>query len=150
MASSTSPDFSTQLAESQQTMRTRMDKYVSAWNSGDLETILSYFVDEALDYSDYGLMALHMDKKALTAYFQQLGSLFGSMDIKTTGVNGVGDFCVWECVFEFTVLEDNAGIPYEKGERGKLFSASVIHWNSDGKIVKESDYAVWGNQKGHS
>jgi hypothetical protein len=47
-------NFSEQLAASQQEVRDRMDKYVAAWNTGDMDTILSYFVDEGLDYSDYG------------------------------------------------------------------------------------------------
>ncbi len=42
------------IAQSQQTLRERMDRYVGAWNAGDLDTILSFFVDEGLDYSDYG------------------------------------------------------------------------------------------------
>lgn len=95
-----------------------------------------------------GLMALHMDKKALVSYFQLMGSLFGDMDIRTTAVHGVLDFCVWECVFEFTVLKNDPGVPYNVGERGTIFNSSVIEW-SGGKIVKESDYAVWGNQPGH-
>jgi hypothetical protein len=93
-------------------------------------------------------MALHMDKPALTKYFALMGALFGDMSITTTGVHGAGDFCVWECAFEFTVLQDHPGVPYAKGQRGKLFSASVMHWK-EGKVVRESDYAVWGTQKGH-
>ena len=93
-------------------------------------------------------MALHMDKKALISYFQFMGSLFGDMDIRTTSIRGAVDFCVWECVFEFTVLKSDPGVPYKVGEKGKILNASVIEW-ANGKIVKESDYAVWGNQPGH-
>ena len=94
-------------------------------------------------------MALHMDKNALVSYFQLMGTLFGNMDIRTTAVHGALDFCVWECVFEFTVLKDAPGVPYKIGQRGKIFNASVIQW-ADGKIIKESDYAIWGNQTSHA
>ncbi|KAI0011815.1 hypothetical protein F4779DRAFT_615218 [Xylariaceae sp. FL0662B] len=140
--------FLTELEEAQNDMRGRMDKYVDAWMSSDLETILSYFVDEGLDYSDYGLMALHMDKKRLIEYFKFMGAVFGDIKLETKGVYGAHDFCVWECMFEFTVLQDVPAIPYKKGERGKLFCSSMIHWNKDGKIYKESDYAVWANSSG--
>jgi hypothetical protein len=46
--------FQQEFAHAQSTMRARMDVYVAAWMAGDLDTILSYFVDEGLDYSDYG------------------------------------------------------------------------------------------------
>lgn len=88
-------------------------------------------------------MALHMDKKALTDAFKQMATLFGDMKLETTSVRGAVDFCVWECIFEFTLKEDMPGVPYQKGERCKLFSASTIEWNAEGKIVKERDYAVW-------
>lgn len=111
--------FHQELVLAQQEMRDRMDKYVSAWMSADLDTILSYFVDDGLDYSDYGvsspyhalfflkaspthiktgLMALHMDKKGLIDYFKFMGAAFGDMDIQTQAVHGAIDFCVWECM----------------------------------------------------
>ncbi|KAI0124193.1 hypothetical protein BJ170DRAFT_638487 [Xylariales sp. AK1849] len=138
----TSPSFQQELAQAQHEMRDRMDRYVAAWMSADLETILSYFVDEGLDYSDYGLMALHMDKTALIAYFQFMGTAFGDMDIQTKGAHGARVFCVWECTFEFTVLRDIPAVPYERGARGKLFWASTTHWNKEEKIYREDDYAV--------
>ncbi|KAI1343143.1 hypothetical protein F5Y15DRAFT_278468 [Xylariaceae sp. FL0016] len=137
-----------ELQAAQAEMKSRMDKYTAAWMSADLETILSYFVDEGLDYSDHGLMAMNMDKKGLIEYFKFMGAAFGDMNIVITGVHGAYDFCVWECTFEFTVLQDIHAIPYKKGERGKLFNASTIHWNKDGKIYKESDYAIWANAPG--
>lgn len=40
--------------KTQEGMKDRMSDYVSAWISGDLDKVLSYFSDSNLDYSDYG------------------------------------------------------------------------------------------------
>ncbi|KAH8896879.1 hypothetical protein GQ53DRAFT_743399 [Thozetella sp. PMI_491] len=135
--------FLHQYGEAQAEMKELMERYVTLWTSGDLEAVMTYFSDTELDYSDYGLMALHMDKQTLIPHFQKIATTFGEMEIKTTGIYGALDFCIWEFIFEFTILVDEPVIPYKKGERGKMFSASVIEWK-DGKIVKERDYAVWG------
>ncbi|KAI0477479.1 hypothetical protein GGR56DRAFT_673852 [Xylariaceae sp. FL0804] len=141
-----SATFVSELEAAQEEMRARMSRYAAAWQALDTETMLSYFVDENLDYySDYGLMAMHMDKTALKELFQLLGTTFGDMKVETTGVHGAGDFCVWECTFEFTLLQDMPGVPYKKGERARLFNASTIHWNKDGKIYQASEYAIWAN-----
>ena len=37
----------------------RVDEYVSAWNRGDMEAVMDTFVDEGLDYTDYGKSTLY-------------------------------------------------------------------------------------------
>ncbi|KAI0477394.1 hypothetical protein GGR56DRAFT_637117 [Xylariaceae sp. FL0804] len=115
--------LSSHLEAPQAEMRARMDKYAAAWMALDLETVLSFFVDEGLDYSDYGLMAMHMDKKALTDFVHQVGANFADMKIETTDVNSAGNFFVWESTHEFNLLQDIPGCPFNKGERAKLFNA---------------------------
>lgn len=48
------PGFLNEYSKLQDEMRSRMSTYVAAWMSGDLDTVLSYFSDTNLDYSDYG------------------------------------------------------------------------------------------------
>jgi ketosteroid isomerase-like protein len=47
-------EFRQQLELAEQEMRDRMERYAAAWNAADLDTLLSFFVDEGLDFSDYG------------------------------------------------------------------------------------------------
>ena len=47
-------EFLAKLDSAHTHMRGRIDDYVEAWNKGDMETIMNTFVDEGLDYSDYG------------------------------------------------------------------------------------------------
>ncbi|RYP21991.1 hypothetical protein DL765_001897 [Monosporascus sp. GIB2] len=135
--------FQAQLAEAEREMRGRVDAYAAAGASGDIDAVLAYFVDEGLDYSDYGLMVLHMDKKRLANHFRHIGTAYADLRLETKDVRGALDFCVWEYVVEFTVLEDVPYCPYKKGDRGKAFCAATIRWR-DGKICEDSDYGVWG------
>ncbi|RYP48472.1 hypothetical protein DL768_005674 [Monosporascus sp. mg162] len=135
--------FRAELAKAEREMRGRVDAYTAAWASGNIDAVLAYFVEEGLDYSDYGLMVLHMDKKALADHFRHIGAAYADMRFETRDVRGALDFCVWEYVIEFTLLEDVQHCPYKKGDRGKAFCAATIRWR-DGKICGNNDYCVWG------
>lgn len=49
------PEFLAKLAQAKDDMTSRMNNYISAWNRGDLETAMDFFVDDGLDYSDYSM-----------------------------------------------------------------------------------------------
>lgn len=88
-------------------------------------------------------MLSHMDKPTLREFFADFSEVCGDLKINTISVHGAHDFCVWEVQTEFIVQVESPGIPFEKGKRAILYSASLIWWNMEGKIVKEVDYAVW-------
>ncbi|RYO82958.1 hypothetical protein DL766_004957 [Monosporascus sp. MC13-8B] len=93
--------------------------------------------------SELGLMVLHMGKKALVDHFRHIGTAYADLRFATKDVRGALDFCVWEYVVEFTILEDVPYCPYKKGDRGKAFRAATIY-RRDSKICEDSDHSVWG------
>ncbi|RYP36289.1 hypothetical protein DL767_003442 [Monosporascus sp. MG133] len=113
-------------------MGSRVDAYAAAWALGDIDAALAYFVEEGLDYPDYGLMVLHMDKKALMGPLPAHRRRMRGSALRDEGH-----------VIEFTVLEDVQHCSYKKGDRGKAFCTATIRWR-DGKICRNSDYDVWG------
>lgn len=48
------PEFLSKLKSAQHEMSERIEKYVDSWNKGDMNTVMGTFVDEGLDYTDYG------------------------------------------------------------------------------------------------
>lgn len=84
-----------------------------------------------------------MGKTDLVQYFQMMSAVFGDLDLQIVALHGDQKFCTWEAVFNFTVGAETPGIPFKEGEKAKLFNASTIEWNDDGKIVRQKDYAVW-------
>lgn len=84
-----------------------------------------------------------MNKSALRQFFSGFSSACKDMKIKTRAIHGMHNFCVWETLTEFTVLEEIEAMPFKMGEKASLLCASLIWWNDEDQIVKEVDYAVW-------
>jgi len=122
----------------------RQEPYTQAILDSDLEKMLSYFVDEGLDYSDYGVNHLHMTKPTLRSFFSGLWEFCGDWECKTLSVEGYKTFTVWESESKFTIVKENPMLKYKAGERPTLLCASLQWWDEKGElIVKEKDYAVW-------
>ncbi|KAJ2980330.1 hypothetical protein NQ176_g2703 [Zarea fungicola] len=140
-------DFQRQLGLEQSKMKERMSEYEAAWDSAwkckDFDLVSMHFADDGLDYSDYGVRELQMDKSALAASFNSMAPLIKETTINTTNILGAVDFCIWEYSFEFTLAEETSKVPYRKGERVRFLNATVIEWNAQGRIIKQHDYGVW-------
>lgn len=52
------PEFLSKLESAQDEMSRRIEKDVDAWNKGDLATVMHTFVEQGLDYTDYGMSTL--------------------------------------------------------------------------------------------
>jgi hypothetical protein len=48
------PEFLAKLGSAHEHMSGRIDSYVNAWNRGDMDAVMDTFVEEELDYTDYG------------------------------------------------------------------------------------------------
>ncbi|KAH6982445.1 hypothetical protein EDB80DRAFT_882772 [Ilyonectria destructans] len=110
-----------------ETLESRIEAYRQSWNSGQLDRLLSHWVDEGLDYSDYLTRHLHMDKGMARQAFG---------DMVTRSLAGTTNGAVWEADINFTCLADFPGLPFKKGDRAKTVGVSLIEWNSEGKIVR--------------
>ncbi|KAJ5144437.1 hypothetical protein N7476_004953 [Penicillium atrosanguineum] len=136
-------EFLSKLESAHEHMTGHINRYVNAWNRGDIAAAMDTFVETDLDYTDHGAMRYHMDKPSLRAFFGELLQACGNIKIKTIMVKGAHDFCVWESETEFIAKMEIPGTPVRKGEKALLHCASLMWWNMDRKITKEVDYAVW-------
>ncbi|KAF2498598.1 hypothetical protein BU16DRAFT_579696 [Lophium mytilinum] len=128
----------------QEFIEKRQAPYTQAILDGDLEKMMSYFVDQGLEYTDYGVMELNMDKAALRGFFGGLWEHCGDWECKTLSVEGHKTFTVWEAESKFTVIKESPMMKYQVLQRVTLLTASLQWWDQEGeKIVKEKDYAVW-------
>jgi hypothetical protein len=55
-------------------IQTRILKLATAYNTGDIDTALSVFVDDGLDYSDYGIFVHPLCPPTCTALTEVKGS----------------------------------------------------------------------------
>lgn len=47
-------EFLAKLESAREHMTNRIDRYIDAWNRGDIEFVMSNFVEDGLDYTDHG------------------------------------------------------------------------------------------------
>ncbi|KPM42241.1 hypothetical protein AK830_g4358 [Neonectria ditissima] len=128
-------------------LQSRVEAYRQSWNSRQLDRLLSHWVDDGLDYSDYLTQQIHMDKGAAKKVFGGMLSLCGDIDMVSRNLSGTTNSAVWEADINFTCLADFPGSPFKKGDRAKTVGVSLIEWNSEGKIFKQSDYYCWSNSQ---
>ncbi|KAJ3547074.1 hypothetical protein NM208_g1703 [Fusarium decemcellulare] len=126
-----------------ETLKSRVEAYRQSWNSGKLDRLVSHWVPEGLDYSDYLTRNLHMNNDVAKQVFGGMLSLCGDIDMVTRHLSGTADNAVWEADINFTCLADFPGSPFKKGDRAKTVGVSLVEFNSEGKIVKQSDYYCW-------
>ena len=88
-----------------------------------------------------------MDKATAKLAFGAMLSLCGDIQMITRSLNGTTDKAQWEAEINFTCLADFPGSPFKKGDRAKTVGVSLIEWNAEGKIVKQSDYYCWGKSE---
>ncbi|KAG3177295.1 hypothetical protein PC129_g25523 [Phytophthora cactorum] len=88
-----------------------------------------------------------MDKGAAKKVFGGMLSLCGDIDMVSRNLSGTTNSAVWEADINFTCLADFPGSPFKKGDRAKTVGVSLIEWNSEGKIFKQSDYYCWSNSQ---
>lgn len=88
-----------------------------------------------------------MDKPTAKLVFGGMLSLCGDIKMTTLGLTGTMEKAQWEAEIAFTCLADFPGSPFKKGDRAKTVGVSLIEWNAEGKVVKQSDYYCWGKME---
>ncbi len=115
-----------------------MGEYISAWNSHDVNQILSFFTDDGV-LEDLALGVVSHGKKELTAFLNSSFTDIPDMKFKIKSDIGAGDWSGMEWVMSGTFVHSSLpGMP----ATGKVFSvrgASIARFRGD-KISHETDY----------
>ncbi|KAE8451896.1 hypothetical protein EG329_002737 [Mollisiaceae sp. DMI_Dod_QoI] len=127
----------------------RLASIQEAINTQAVESLLSHYIDEGLDYSDYGAGAINMDKSGLRSYFHNFFSGCSNLKISTVVVSGTKNFTVWEWNLTFNYntaivqASGDADFTPDKadGREIKMVGVSIAWWNGEGKVYKNHDYA---------
>ncbi|KUJ19955.1 uncharacterized protein LY89DRAFT_779830 [Mollisia scopiformis] len=120
-----------------------------AINTHAVDSLLSHYIDEGLDYSDYGAGAINMDKAGLTTYFNNMFSGCGNLKVSTVAVSGSKNFTTWEWNLSFnynTAVEQASGdvdfTPDKAdGREVRMVGVTIAWWNEEGMVWKNHDYA---------
>lgn len=85
-----------------------------------------------------------MDKEVAKDVIGSFLALCADINVVTLSLSGTMEKTIWEAELNFACLADIPNSPYKKGERGKMVGVSLIEWNQEGKVVKQTDYYCWG------
>jgi steroid delta-isomerase-like uncharacterized protein len=115
-----------------------MDDYLIAWNSHDINTILSFFTDDGI-YEDVAHGIVNQGKKEITGYLNTSFNDFPDLKIEVKTVFGTGVWTVFEIVTSGTHAHSSRP---EVPATGKTFSvrAVSIFQLRNGKISRQSEY----------
>jgi steroid delta-isomerase-like uncharacterized protein len=115
-----------------------MNDYSAAWNSHDMERILSFFMDDVV-YEDVAIGKVNRSKKELKDFISSLFVDFPDFKIEMKSGFNTGDWSAGEWVMSGTFAHSSIpGLP----ATGKSFSvrgASITEFRK-GKISRNSDY----------
>ncbi|MBL7209749.1 MAG: ester cyclase [Dehalococcoidia bacterium] len=114
-----------------------MKDYLAAWNSHDVDKILSFFTDDCI-YEDVAAGNVSRGKEELKAFISFTFAAFPDFKLDSKSVFGAGDWGASEWVMSGTQAGDLPGIP----ATGKSFSArgaSIMELHK-GKLSRNTDY----------
>jgi steroid delta-isomerase-like uncharacterized protein len=115
-----------------------MDDYVIAWNSHDVNKILSFVADDCT-YEDLGLGIVNHGKKELTAFISSMLVDFPDFKFELKSVFGAGDWAGMEWVMSGTFAHSSIPGITATGKPFSIRGASIIQLHN-GKISRSSDY----------
>jgi steroid delta-isomerase-like uncharacterized protein len=115
-----------------------IDDYILAWNSHDINKIISFFTDDCI-YENLAHGKVYHGKKEVTASFNSIMADFPDLKFEVKSVFVAGDWAGQEWVMSGT--HAHSSNPAIKAT-GKTFSVrgATIYQLRDGKISRESDY----------
>jgi steroid delta-isomerase-like uncharacterized protein len=115
-----------------------MDDYLIAWNSHDINKILSFFTDDGI-YEDVTRGIVNHSKKEIAGYLNTSFIDFPDLKIVVNTVIATGDWTVYEIVTSGTHAHSSRP---EVPATGKTFSvrAVSVFKMSKGKISRQSEY----------
>ena len=113
------------------------EDYLAAWNSHDVEKILTFFTDDCV-YEDVATGAVYSGKEELKAFSSATFAAFDGLKFERTSSFVAGDWRGAEWIMSGTHSGDLPGLP----ATGKSFSvrgASITELH-EGKIRRNTDY----------
>jgi steroid delta-isomerase-like uncharacterized protein len=115
-----------------------LGEYMLAWNSHDVDKILSFFTDDCV-YEDLGIGVVSKGKKELTGFVNS--SLVGVPDVKfqVKSVFVAGDWVGSEYVMSGTFVHSTIPAMPATGKTFSIRCASILQLRK-GKISRETDY----------
>ena len=114
------------------------DDYILAWNSHDVNKILTFFTNDCI-YEDLAFGIVNHGKKELTAFVNSSFVDIPDVKFEVKSVFGASDWGGMEWVMSGTFVHSSIpGIP----ATGKTFSVrgASISQLHNGKIIRNSDY----------
>lgn len=115
-----------------------MDDYLIAWNSHDINKILSFFTEDGV-YEDVAHGITNHGKKEITGYLNTSFIDFPDLKVEVKTIVANGEWIVFEIVTSGT--HAHSSMP-EVQATGKTFSirAVSVFKMSKGKISRQSEY----------
>ncbi|KAF4634884.1 hypothetical protein G7Y89_g3217 [Cudoniella acicularis] len=123
----------------------RNARLVDCYNRGSVDDILDFMNDD-LDFSDFSLGRLHLNKAAARTFFEGLLAICADMHLSTRSIAGYKGFTTWEWNLSFKYLQSSAGTEgdiiaqMKHGEVVKMIGVTVIWWDNKDKVVTKHDY----------
>lgn len=115
-----------------------MKDYLAAWNSHDVNKILSFVTDDCV-YEDMALGVVNHGKKELTAYINSMVVDIPDLKLEMKSAFGAGDWIGGEWVMTGTQAHSSHfGLP-ATGKRFSIRGASITELRY-GKISRNTDY----------
>jgi steroid delta-isomerase-like uncharacterized protein len=115
-----------------------LGEYMLAWNSHDVDKILSFFTDDGI-YEDVALGIVKHGKKEIVEFTNSM--LLDSPDVKfeLKSVFGTGDWVGSEWVMSATFVHSSIPTMPATGKTFSIRCASILQLRK-GKISRETDY----------
>jgi len=113
------------------------DDYNAAWNSHDVERIVSLFTDDGV-HEDIAIGAVSRGKEELKSFIGTTFVFFPDFKAEVTSRFGAGDWSAREWVMTGTQKGDMPGLP-ATGKSFSLRGASITELK-EGKIRRNTDY----------
>jgi steroid delta-isomerase-like uncharacterized protein len=115
-----------------------MKDYVAAWNSHDVDKVVSFYTDDCV-YEDMGLDLVSHGKKELTESSKTMFYNVPDIRFETKSLFNAGDWGAWEWIMTGTLVHSNNPAIPATGKSFSVRGVSIIEVKG-GKISRETDY----------
>jgi steroid delta-isomerase-like uncharacterized protein len=113
------------------------DDFNAAWNSHDVEKIVSFFTDDGV-HEDMAIGAVYRGREELKVFISRTFAAFPDIKFERKPVFGAGDWSAREWIMSGTHGGDLPGLP-ATGKKFSVRGASVTELH-EGKIKRNTDY----------
>ena len=121
-------------------LKNRIDEYKLAWNSHDVNKIVSFFVDDGI-YEDVAARIVKKGKRELTAYFDAMFVDYPDFKMEVKSSFGSDEWMCFEIISSGTHIHSTltkSATP-ATGKHFSVRAASIFQFRN-GKIGRQSEY----------